>query len=80
VKTLDICQDFFRPIAFALQKLVGERVIEVLPVLQTLCFKGLPAWKPVDPLSWKRVQKAFARFISARQLARHPIAAVHWKS
>jgi hypothetical protein len=70
VKKLYMREEFTDPIAFALQELVGERVIEVLPVLQTLCFKELPAWKPV--------QKATRQFISARKLAGRPVAVHCW--
>jgi hypothetical protein len=56
-------------IALALQELVGETVIEVLPALQTLFLERLPS---------KPVQEAIERFVSARQLSSHPIAVSRW--
>ena len=50
----------------ALQELVGERVAEVLPALQTL-FLDKP--HPSDP-----AQEAIGQFVSARQFSGHPIA------
>jgi hypothetical protein len=51
----------------ALQDLVGERVMEVLPDLQTLFLEGPP------------VQEAVEQFIAARELAGHPIAVSPWE-
>ena len=48
----------------ALQELVGERVTEVLPALETLfLYKTMSG----------PVQEGIAKFVSARQLAGHPI-------
>jgi hypothetical protein len=58
-------------IAPALQELVGGRVTEVLPALQTLFLE----W----PLPSGSVQEAIVRFVAARQLAHHPIATSRWE-
>ena len=52
-------------IAPALQELVGERVTEVLPALETLT---------LDESTSGPIQEGIARFVSARQLACHPVA------
>ena len=70
VKSLYTSRQFKSHIALALQELVGERVTEVLPVLQTLFLeKGLPL---------ETIQEAIGQFVAARQLAGHPIAVSHW--
>ena len=64
VKTLYISEEFTPRVAPAMQELVGERVTEVLPALQTLFLR--------DP-SLSRVQDTFGKFLAARQLANLPI-------
>ena len=64
VKGLYISQEFVPRIAFSLQDLVGERVTEVLPALETLFLE-----KP--PLGL--VQEAIGKFVTARQLSNRPI-------
>ena len=70
VKSLYI-DDYFAPrIVPALQELVGERVIEVLPYLQNLFLNKTPQTRPV--------QEGVGQFIAARQLAGHSIAVSRW--
>jgi hypothetical protein len=57
-------------IAPALQELVGGRVTEVFPVLETLFVSETPSSGPVREEIW--------RFIAARQLTSHPIALYSW--
>jgi hypothetical protein len=71
VRGLYMCQTFAPRIAHALQELVGERVTEVLPTLETLLFEEKPPSGPV--------QDAIGQFIAARQLASHPIAVSRWE-
>jgi hypothetical protein len=66
VKSLYISRKFTPRTVPALQELVGERVTEVLPALQTL-FLGETV--PSGP-----VQEIIGQFVAARQLAGHPIA------
>jgi hypothetical protein len=74
VKDLYISRGLTPHIAHALQELVGERVTEVLPALHGL-FLGKP-----DPLENSRlVQESIGQFVSARQLAGHPITISHYK-
>jgi hypothetical protein len=71
VKDFYVSSEFTPRIAPALQELVGERVTEVLPALQTL-FLGAPL--PSGP-----VHESIGQFVAARQLAGHPIAVSRWK-
>ena len=71
VKDLYISQEFTPRIAPALQELVGERVTEVLPALQTLFLE--------EPLPSGPVQETIGQFVAARQLAGHPIAVSRWE-
>ena len=64
-------QEFARCIAPALQELVGERVTEVLPALESLFLEDL---QPSGP-----VQEAIGQFVAARQLLGHPVAVSRWK-
>ena len=70
VKGFYLCKKFAPRIAPCLQELVGERVTEVLPTLQTLFLEELnlsgPVWESVD------------QFVAARQLASLPIAVLSW--
>ena len=70
-KGLYISQAFTPRIVPALQELVGERVTEVLPALQTLFLETLPGPGPV--------REAIGLFVTARQLAGHPIAVSRWQ-
>jgi hypothetical protein len=63
MKSLYMSKEAVPRIAPALQELVGERVTEVLPALETLFFETTSG----------PVQEGIAEFISARQLAGHPI-------
>jgi hypothetical protein len=70
VKCLYIPYAFEDGLVPVLQGLVGERVTEVLPALQTLFFQDLP--------ENGRIQEAIEPFVAARQLSGHPIAVSHW--
>ena len=71
VKSLYISRDFVPRIAPAFQELVGERVTEVLPALQTFFYQG------TIPL--RHVQQNVEQFVAARQLAGQPIAISRWE-
>ena len=71
VKDLYISREFSWRIAPALQELVGERAIEVLPALRTLFVEET---FPSGP-----VQEAIRQFVAARQLASHPISISLWE-
>ena len=58
-------------VAPALQELAGERVTEVLPMLQRLHLEG--------PRQRKHVEEAVRQFITARQLSGHPVAVLDQK-
>ena len=66
VKGFYISRELAPHIGVALQELVGERLTEVLPALETLYFDAIPS---------RPVQEAIRLFIVARQLAGHPVAA-----
>jgi hypothetical protein len=66
VEGLYLSREFTPRIARVLQDLVGERVTEVLPALQTLFLE--------EPLSPGPVQETIGQFVAARQLASRPIA------
>jgi hypothetical protein len=70
VEHLYISRRFTPLIAPSLQELVGERVTEVLPALQTLFL--------VEPLPSGPAQEAIGQFVAARQLACHPVAVSFW--
>jgi hypothetical protein len=72
VKNFYISSRLIPRIAPALQELVGERVTEVLPSLQTLFLEG--------PLPSGPVQESIWGFVAARQLAGHPIVVSRWDS
>jgi hypothetical protein len=70
VKDLDIYEDLFRLVAPSLDKLAGERVIEVLPALQNIFLRDpKPSLEPVT--------KAIEKFASTRRLLGRPVA-VHY--
>ena len=70
VKDFYISSTLIPRIVPALQELVGERVIEVLPALQTLFLE--------EPLPSGPVQESIGQFVAARQLAGHPIVVSRW--
>jgi hypothetical protein len=72
VKDLYIFSKFTPRIAPALQELVGERAMEVLPALQNV-FLGDPPSGSSRP-----AQEIIGKFVAARQLASHPIAISLW--
>ena len=73
VKDLYVSSEFTSCITFVLQELVGERVTEVLPALQTLFLA-----KPL-PLASGPLQEIIEQFVAARQIAGHPIAISRWE-
>ena len=70
MKELYISRKFTPYIVPTLQELVGGRVSEVLPALQTLF---LEAALPPGP-----VQESIEKFVAARQLAGRPLAVSRW--
>ena len=71
VRDLYISQELVSHIAPALQELVGEKVVEVLPALETLYWgETLPSGPD---------QEAIGEFVAARQLANHPISVSLWE-
>ena len=70
VKNLYISREFVPPIASALQELVGERVIEVLPNLKCMFLEDIP--------ESGFVPEAMLHFIAARQLSYRPITISPW--
>ena len=71
VKCLYITGGFEHLIARAMEELIGERVTEVLPALQTVCLHS-------DVYDEERFEKAFGPFVATRQLSGHPIAVSLW--
>jgi len=70
VKNLYLCQEFVLRIVPTLQELVGERLTDVLPNLQSIFLEEL------EELGF--VPEAMRQFIAARQLSSLPIAISHW--
>jgi hypothetical protein len=70
VKNLYLSKEFTRHVAPALQELVGERVVEILPALQGLFLEEVDLAGPV--------QEAIEKFVAARQLSGHPITVSHY--
>jgi hypothetical protein len=70
VKDLYMPSGLTRHIAPALQELVGERLTEVLPALQTVF---------LEKLSDGPVPEAIGQFVAARRLANHPVAVSRWE-
>jgi hypothetical protein len=68
VKSLSLPKEFALRVVRALQELSGERIMGVLPALQEIL---IPVWSPL--LGSFNVKKAFAQFITARQLSGHPV-------
>ena len=71
VKDLHISLEFTPSITTALQELVGDRVTEMLPALQTVFFE--------EPRPSGPVLEAIGQFGVARQLAGRPIAVSRWE-
>jgi hypothetical protein len=71
VEGLFISSEFAPRIAPALKELIGERVTEVLPALQTLFLEEPPSSGPVP--------EAIGQFVVARQLAGHPLTVSRWE-
>ena len=71
LKDLYVSQEFVLCIPLALQELVRVTVTGVLPVLKTLFLEKPPPSGPV--------KEAIQQFVSARQLASHPIAIARWE-
>jgi hypothetical protein len=65
VKELHISSEFMQSIMLSLQELIGERLTEVLPALQSLFLE--------EPLP-SAVEEAIVQFVAVRQLFGHPIA------
>ena len=72
VKNLCLSKEFAPGIAAALQELVGERIIEVLPNLQNIFVKGL------EQVESGPFEENIGQFVAARQLSNHPIAISGW--
>jgi hypothetical protein len=70
VKNLYLTKEFALHIAHALQELVGERVMEVLPSLENVLIDGLQRSGPV--------YEVIKEFVAARQLGGHPIIISRW--
>ena len=70
VKALYLSRDFTTQIILALEELVGERVTEVFPTLQSLFLEDLHLSGPV--------QKAIETFVAARRLSGLPLTVSHW--
>jgi hypothetical protein len=70
VKNLYLTKEFALHIAHALQEVVGERVMEVLPTLENIL---IDEFQPSGP-----VHEVIKEFVAARQLADHPIIISRW--
>jgi hypothetical protein len=66
VKSLSISEEFTPRVVPALQELAGERIMDVLPTLQSI---SLPESSLSAP-----VKEAFEQFLVAQQLSGHPVA------
>ena len=71
VKGLYASREIAPRIAPAIQELVGERVMEVLPALRGIFLE--------EPFPSGPVQETIGQFVAARQLAGHPIAVSLWE-
>jgi hypothetical protein len=71
VKELYLSPRFAPSIALALQELIGERVTEVLPALQTIFLE--------ETLQSGPVQESIGQFVAARQLAGYIITVSRWE-
>ena len=70
VTDLYVCKEFAQCITPALQELVEERVMDVLPALESLFLEEL---QPPGP-----VQEAIGQFVAARRVLGHPVAVIDW--
>jgi hypothetical protein len=70
VKNLYLSKEFIPRIAPSLQQLVGQRMTETLPALQSLFVEDS---NPSGP-----VQEDIGKFVAARQASDHPIAISPW--
>jgi hypothetical protein len=70
VKNLYLSREFVPRIVPILQELVGERVTEVLPNLQSIFLEDLQESESVP--------ESMRQFIAARRLSSRPIAISHW--
>jgi len=70
VKSLYVSEALRPLVNPALRELTGERVTEVLPVLQNLFLEG---FQPSEP-----VLEAIEPFLAARQISDHPIVVQLW--
>jgi hypothetical protein len=66
VKSLSISEEFTPRVVPTLQKLAGERIMDVLPTVQSI---SLPESSLSGP-----VKEAFEQFLTARQLSGHFVA------
>jgi hypothetical protein len=66
VKSLSLSKESTPCVVPALQELSGERIMDVLPTLQSIF---LP-----DSLLLRPVKEALTQFLTARQLSGHPVA------
>ena len=69
VRDLYLCPEITPRIALFLQELVGESVIELLPILQNIF------WKELWPSGL--LPEGIEQFVVARQLASHPVSVSH---
>ena len=70
VKNLYICKEFESRVAPALQELVGESTVDVLPILEHIFLED---FRPSCPL-----HKGIETFLAARRLTSHPVAVSRW--
>jgi len=70
VKNLYVTKEFALHIVHALQELVGERVMEVLPTLENV---SIGEFEPSGP-----VHQLLKEFVSARQLVGYPLTISRW--
>ena len=71
VKNLYVSKKFVQYIVPPLKELVGERVMNVLPSLESLFLENL---KPSGP-----VEEAIGQFVAARQLLGHTVVVSNWE-
>jgi hypothetical protein len=73
VKDLVLRRPAVMPVASILQGLVGERVKEILPALQTIFLERFPSLGP----SLGPVPEGIAKFVAARELNGCPVVVHH---
>ena len=74
VKSLYLSEGLGPLIAFALQEVTGERVIEMLPRLDNLFFKGAETSEASE-----FVKETIESFVTMRQLSGHPVVIRRWE-